>query len=53
MTLDVPSPIDLRVMSDARPWAEAALAKRPVRQEFFDAFAQEMGRDGLRVLELG
>jgi SAM-dependent methyltransferase len=53
MTLDVPSPIDLRVMSDARPWAEAALAKRPVRPEFFDAFAREMGRDGLRVLELG
>lgn len=53
MTLDVPSPIDLRVMSDARPWAETALAKRPVRPEFFDAFAREIGRDGLRVLELG
>lgn len=53
MTIDVPSPIDLRLMSDARPWAEAALAKRPVRPEFFDAFAREIGRDGARVLELG
>jgi len=40
-------------MSDARPWAETALARRPVRPEFFDAFAREIGRDGARVLELG
>ena len=53
MTLDVPSPIDLRLMADARPWAEAALAKRPARPEFFDAFARLVGRDGARVLELG
>jgi len=53
MTIDVPSPIDLRLMSDARPWAETALARRPVRPEFFDAFAREIGRDGARVLELG
>ena len=53
MTTDVPSPIDLRLMSDARPWAETALAKRPARPEFFDAFAREIGRDGARVLELG
>jgi SAM-dependent methyltransferase len=53
MTIDVPSPIDLRQMADARPWAETALARRPVRPEFFDAFAREIGRDGLRVLELG
>jgi len=53
MTIDVPSPIDLRRMSDARPWAETALARRPVRPEFFDAFAREIGRDGARVLELG
>ena len=25
MTIDVPSPIDLRLMADARPWAETAL----------------------------
>ena len=53
MTLDVPSPIDLRLMEDARPWAETALARRPVRREIFDAFAREIGRDGVRVLELG
>jgi len=51
--IDVPSPIDLRRMADARPWAETALARRPVRTEFFDAFAREIGRDGARVLELG
>jgi len=53
MTIDVPSPIDLRRMSDARPWAETALARRPVRPEFFDAFAHEIDRDGARILELG
>ena len=53
MTIDVPSPIDLRLMADARPWAESALARRPVRPEFFDAFARLIGRDGARVLELG
>jgi len=53
MTIDVPSPIDLRLMADARPWAETALAKRPARPEFFDAFAHLVGRDGARVLELG
>ena len=52
-TLDVPSPIDLRLMSDARPWAETALARRPVRPEFFDAFAREIARADARVLELG
>ena len=53
MTIDVPSPIDLRSMKDARPWAEAALGKRPVRPEFFDMFARLIGVDGARVLELG
>jgi SAM-dependent methyltransferase len=51
--IDVPSPIDLRLMSDARPWAETALARRPVRPEFFDAFAREIGCADARVLELG
>jgi SAM-dependent methyltransferase len=53
MSIDVPSPIDLRLMADARPWAETALARRPARPEFFDAFARQIGRDGVRVLELG
>ena len=53
MSIDVPSPIDLRLMADARPWAETALARRPARPEFFDAFARSIGHDGVRVLELG
>ena len=53
MTIDVPSPIDLRLMQDARPWAETALARRPVRPEIFDAFAREIGAGPRRVLELG
>lgn len=53
MTIDVPSPIDLRLMDDARPWAETALARRPVRPEIFDAFAREIGDGPRRVLELG
>lgn len=52
--LDVPSPIDLRQMADARQWADEAMSKRPWRTEFFDAFATVL-RDGdaERVLELG
>lgn len=39
MLNDVPSPIDLRLMSDAREWEETAMAKRPWRSDFFAAFA--------------
>ena len=53
MTIDVPSPIDLRLMRDARPWAEMALGKRPARPEFFETFARLIGTGGARVLELG
>ncbi|MEP6502841.1 MAG: class I SAM-dependent methyltransferase [Betaproteobacteria bacterium] len=53
MIVDVPSPIDLRLMEDARPWADTALARRPVRPEFFDAFASRIGAGPKRVLELG
>lgn len=51
---DVPSPIDLRQMSDAQQWADEAMKKRPWRTEFFAAFANAL-RDGgaHRVLELG
>lgn len=57
MLADVPSPIDLRSMDDARQWAESAMSKRPWRTEFFAAFAaiigiQSAGR-ACRVLELG
>lgn len=56
MSVDVPSPIDLRVMADARQWADTALAKRPCRTEFFDRFLQELlsvSPRPRRVLELG
>lgn len=53
---DVPSPIDLRKMDDARDWAETAMVKRPYREEFFQTIAQELGSlesQDLSVLELG
>ena len=56
MLEDVPSPIDLRVMSDAREWEAAAMAKRPWRTEFFERFAVEIGASSVpvrRILELG
>lgn len=56
MIQDVPSPIDLRIMSDAREWAAKAMQKRPWRTEFFALFAAQIrstaARD-CRVLELG
>lgn len=54
MLRDVPSPIDLRCMEDARKWAESAMSKRPWRAEFFAAFARVIGNaSAARVLELG
>lgn len=53
---DVPSPIDLRVMADARAWQATAMGKRPCRSEFFARFAAEIKSFELgapRVLELG
>jgi SAM-dependent methyltransferase/GNAT superfamily N-acetyltransferase len=53
---DVPSPIDLRLMSDATEWEAAAMQKRPWRTEVFTRFAREleqMDPPALRVLELG
>jgi ubiquinone/menaquinone biosynthesis C-methylase UbiE len=54
--VDVPSPIDLRLMSDAFEWERTAMEKRPWRMEFFAAFAEELRplRPPVsRVLELG
>ena len=54
--MDVPSPIDLRNMEDAREWARTAMSKRPWRAEFFEAFSGLIGNAGdrsCRVLELG
>jgi ubiquinone/menaquinone biosynthesis C-methylase UbiE len=55
-TVDVPSPIDLRLMSDAREWERTAMRKRPWRTEFFSMFAEELRKQKppvSRVLELG
>ena len=54
---DIPSPIDLRRMDDAREWADTAMTKRPWRVEFFELFSflisqVAQGRP-IRVLELG
>ena len=56
MTEDVPSPIDLRVMSDAVAWEQTAMSKRPWRAAFFAQFAAEISalpQQARRVLELG
>jgi SAM-dependent methyltransferase len=53
---DVPSPIDLRNMDDAQDWADTAMEKRPWREEFFQAIAQDLcirNSGGLAILELG
>lgn len=50
---DVPSPIDLRSMNDARQWAESAMAKRPWRTDFFDTIAHAIPPRQVKVLELG
>ncbi len=55
-TPEVPSPIDLRLMSDAREWERLAMQKRPWRMEFFSTFAEELRKQKppvSRVLELG
>lgn len=51
---DVPSPIDLTRMDDAREWAEQAMLKRPWRTEFFAEFARVLDEgEAQQVLELG
>jgi len=54
--IDVPSPIDLRAMVDAREWADAVSAKRPWREDFFRVFVNELrplAGPQASVLELG
>lgn len=56
MIEDVPSPIELRDMSDALAWEQSAMLKRPWRAEFFAQFAAEISahpRQIHHVLELG
>lgn len=52
---EVPSPIDLKDMNDAREWERTALEKRPDRPLFFEEFVTQIRSKGkgLRLLELG
>ena len=53
---DVPNPIDLRTMADAREWADTAMTKRPWREEFFRAIGDEISgtrHHKFSILELG
>jgi SAM-dependent methyltransferase len=53
---DVPSPIDLRAMNDARAWAASAMLRRPWREQFFRQFIVALGASAvrpMRILELG
>ena len=52
---DVPSPINLQDMKDAKEWERTAML-RPFREEFFEAFTNEISairKTGLNILELG
>ena len=53
---DVPSPIDLRLMSDACEWERTAFEKRPWRTDFFAMFVDQLKHrqsEVRSVLELG
>ncbi len=53
---DVPSPIDLQTLEDARDCERSALRARPWRIEFFEPFGSELSAHEppvTRVLELG
>ena len=53
--VDVPSPINLRLMSDAKAWEQTAM-QRPFREEFFDAFVAQLrtiNKSPITILELG
>lgn len=52
---DVPSPIDLKNMTDAKEWERTAML-RPFREDFFAAFTNEITalyKPGLHILDLG
>jgi SAM-dependent methyltransferase len=55
-SVDVPSPIDFHLPSDAARWAATAMVKRPWRQSFFRSFVAELERlvsAEASILELG
>ncbi len=54
--LDIPSPIDLCNMEDAREWERNAMPRRPWRTDIFERFVMEVRSMRIppeRVLELG
>lgn len=54
--IDVPSPIDFRLMSEAREWAKSVNSRRPSREQMFDRIVRELSErpaTDLRLLELG
>src|SRR5262245_37895574 len=56
MIEDVPSPVDLRLMTDAVAWQASALARRPCRPQFLAALSvavQALLQPSARGLELG
>lgn len=55
MSADVPSPIDLRDLADARELERTALSNRPSRPDFFDLYPEQISshtRPIVTVLEL-
>lgn len=53
---DVPSPIDLRNLAEARAWVTDTVARRPSRPRFFEAFVAALSDHFTRpfsVVELG
>lgn len=56
MMKDVPSPIDLRILSDALEWQQSANIKRPWRQDFFQLYCDVIAKissNHIKILELG
>jgi len=52
--MDVPSPVDLKDMNDARDWAAQVMKRRPYRTTFFNEIRNQLEQSGARtVLELG
>jgi hypothetical protein len=50
---DVPSSIDLRLPAEARRWADAAMVKRPWREQLFQRIVQELPKGTPQSWSLG
>ncbi|WP_151980641.1 class I SAM-dependent methyltransferase [Acinetobacter guerrae] len=56
MSLDIPSPINLKNLDDAKAWELSANIKRPWRYDFFSYYLQNIEQNNnakLQILELG